>query len=63
MPLPTDAELAAARAVAVDANLLARDAESKARKLRRTADAAQRHYDDLLKERNFMTIDDYYQEA
>lgn len=45
---PTREELRAARAVAVDLNLTASAKESEARKARAKADAAQKHYDDLV---------------
>lgn len=58
MPIPTENQLAEARSAAVAANILARDAESKARKLRKDADSKQACYDTLLREANFMSIDD-----
>lgn len=62
MPLPTDAEILAARTKAADTHLAASEAESVARKLRKIANDAQTRYDNLLRERDYMTIDDY-QEA
>lgn len=63
MPLPTDEEVARARREAVDLNLVAQDLESTARKARARANSAQARYDDLLKRRDYMTIDDLQEQA
>lgn len=63
MALPSDEEVARARREAVDLNLVAQDLESTARKARSRANAAQAKYDDLLEQRNFMTIEDIQERA
>lgn len=63
MALPTDEEVAAARRQAVDANIIAMEAESIARKARSKANGAQRHYEDLLEARDYMTIDEIEEHA